>query len=190
VRINLQLPARYFLFVGRLVKEKGVHELLQSYAKLDRSTREQIGLVFVGDGASRKELEQQAASVAPGTIRFSGFAQREQLPAYYALADMAILPTYSDTWGLVVNEAMACGLPIIVSRPAGCALDLITDGWNGLVVPAQEVSALSSAMQSLASQPELRARMAANSRKRLVGYSPAAWANAIGEMLQTLGATH
>ena len=70
-------------------------------------------------------------------IRFAGFAQREQLAIYYALAEMLILPTYTDTWGLVVNEAMACGLPVIVSRAAGCAADLVTENWNGLLVPAE-----------------------------------------------------
>jgi glycosyltransferase involved in cell wall biosynthesis len=102
-RRELGLPSRYFLFVGRLVREKGVFELLSAYAKLDAQIRQQIGLVFVGDGPSRRQLEEQAASISPGAIRFAGFAQREQLATYYALAEMLVLPTYTDTWGLVVN---------------------------------------------------------------------------------------
>ncbi len=162
-RSELALPQRYFLFVGRLVREKGVFELLSAYAKLDESIRRQVGLVFVGDGASRQQLEEQAASISPGAIRFAGFAQREQLATYYALAEMLILPTYTDTWGLVVNEAMACGLPVILSRVAGCAADLVRENWNGLLVSPRDVSSLTSAMRSLASQPELCATMGANS---------------------------
>ena len=65
--------------MGRLVREKGVFELLSAYAKLSEQTRRQVGLVFAGDGAARGELEEQAASILPGVIRFAGFAHREQL---------------------------------------------------------------------------------------------------------------
>jgi glycosyltransferase involved in cell wall biosynthesis len=181
-RARLGLPNRYFLFTGRLVKEKGVFDLLSAYDRLDSTIREQIGLVFVGDGSCRKQLEDRAATVSQetkGTIKFAGFAQREQLAEYYALADVMILPTYSDPWGLVVNEAMACGLPVIVSRAAGAAADLVKDNWNGWLVPTGDVTALTAAMQSIASQPELRATMGANSFEHVMNYSPDAWAQQI-----------
>ena len=181
-RVRLGLPNRYFLFTGRLVKEKGVFDLLSAYDRLVNSFREQIGLVFVGDGPCRKQLESQAATVSQqtkATIKFAGFAQREQLAEYYALADVMILPTYTDTWGLVINEAMACGLPVIVSRAAGAAGDLVRDTWNGWLVPAGDVPALTAAMQSIASQPELRATMGANSLKHVMNFSPNAWAQQI-----------
>ncbi len=189
-RTELSLPSRYFLFVGRLVREKGVFELLAAYAKLDRTVREQIGLVFVGDGASRGELEQQASSITPGTIRFVGFAQREQLPIYYALSELLILPTYSDTWGLVVNEAMACGLPVVLSQAAGCADDLVTEGWNGHLVPAEDVDALAAAMNRLASQPSLCAEMGIRSLKRIAEYSPVNWSKGIVKMVNAVGDGH
>ena len=161
-RRELALPTRYFLFAGRLVREKGVFELLSAYAKLDEPVRQQVGLVFAGDGACRQELEEQAASISPGVVRFAGFAHREQLAKYYALAEMLILPTYTDTWGLVVNEAMACGLPVILSRAAGCSADLVRENWNGLLIPPKDVPSLPP-MESLASQPDVCARMGANS---------------------------
>ena len=154
-RQELNLPDRYFLFAGRLVREKGVFELLSAYAKLNEQVRQQVGLVFAGDGACRQELEERAASISPGVVRFAGFAHREQLAKYYALAEMLILPTYSDTWGLVVNEAMACGLPVVLSRAAGCSADLVRENWNGLLIPPKEVSPLAAAMESLASQPDV-----------------------------------
>jgi glycosyltransferase involved in cell wall biosynthesis len=185
LRQTLQLPARYILFVGRLVREKGVFELLSAYAKLDDSIRQQVGMVFVGDGASGDRLQREAASICPGMVRFPGFAQREQLPAYYALAEMLVLPTYTDTWALVVNEAMACGLPVVLTRTAGCAPDLITENWNGLLVPPRDVLALTRAMNQLLSQRDVRAIMADNSEKRILEYSPEIWATGIAEMMGT-----
>lgn len=187
-RAELGLPSRYFLYLGRLVAEKGVFDLLAAYAKLDELRREQIGLVYVGDGVSRRQLEERAASVSPGTIRFAGFVQRNPLATYYALAEMLILPTYSDTWGLVVNEAMACGLPVLVSRVAGCAADLVTENWNGLLILPGDVPTLSSAMESLAGSSKLCASMGANSAQLISRYSPAAWALGISQAIQTSGA--
>jgi glycosyltransferase involved in cell wall biosynthesis len=186
-RSELGLPGRYAVFTGRLVREKGVFELLTAYAKLEASLRQQVGLVFVGDGPSRQHLEKQAASISPGSIRFAGFAQREQLAAYYALAEMLILPTYTDTWGLVVNEAMACGLPVILSGAAGCAADLVKENWNGLLVPPRDVPALTAAMRSLASRPELRALMGFNSAQYISRYSPEDWCLGITRMIEAMG---
>ena len=138
-RSELSLPERCFLFVGRLVREKGVLDLIAAYAKLDAATRRKVGLVFVGEGKARHELEAQALSISPGVVRFAGFVHREQLAAYYALAEALILPTHTDTWGLVVNEAMACSLPVVVSRVAGCTTDLIREQWNGMLVSAGDV---------------------------------------------------
>jgi glycosyltransferase involved in cell wall biosynthesis len=186
----LDLPSRYILFVGRLVQEKGVFELLRAYATLDQSLRRQIGLVFVGDGPCRPELLKRASAVTDGAIRFPGFVQREQLPAYYALAEMFVLPTYTDTWGLVVNEAMACGLPVIVSRVAGCASDLIRENWNGLLAEPKDISSLSSAVANLATQPDLCASMGAHARQHIAQYSPGAWSMAIADALKVITGTH
>ncbi len=185
-RTALGLPGRYFLFAGRMVREKGVFELLSAYAKLEASMRQEIGLVFVGDGVCRGQLEEQALGISPGVIIFPGFAQREQLPVYYALAEMLVLPTYTDTWGLVVNEAMACGLPVILSQAAGCATDLVTENWNGRMVPPRDVSSLTGVMRNLASQPTLCAAMGANSRKRISDYSPEAWSLGISRMVESV----
>ena len=120
-----------------------------AYAKLDEAIAAAGRLGICGRWHARAELEAQAASISPGVVRFAGFAHREQLAAYYALAEMLILPTYSDTWGLVVNEAMACGLPVIVSDVAGCAADLVTENWNGLLIPPRDASSLAAAMAEI-----------------------------------------
>jgi glycosyltransferase involved in cell wall biosynthesis len=171
-RVQLNLPSRFILFTGRLVPEKGVFDLLQAYAKLESAVRSEVGLVFAGDGIAREELTQQAKRIGPGIICFPGFAQREDLARLYALAEALVLPTHSDTWGLVVNEAMACGLPIIVSSVAGCSSDLVEDGWNGYVVPPRDPWKLSLAIGSMLRQPELQQRMCAHSAERIRNYSP------------------
>jgi glycosyltransferase involved in cell wall biosynthesis len=186
-RVELGLPDRYFLFAGRLVREKGVFELLAAYAKLDESLREKIGLVFVGDSPNRQSLEDQARSISPGIVRFAGFAQREQLAIYYALAEMLVLPTYTDTWGLVVNEAMACGLPVILSQAAGCGAELVTENWNGRIIAPRDVSSLSFAMGDMAREPEGCAVMGANSRRRISGYSAQEWSKGIERMMDAAG---
>jgi 1,2-diacylglycerol 3-alpha-glucosyltransferase len=178
-RARLKLPQRFILSVGRLVAEKGVFDLLEAYAKLESRVRSEVGLVFAGDGVSKKELEEQAKRITPGTVCFPGFAQREDLAGYYALAEFLVLPTHSDPWGLVVNEAMACGLPIIVSSVAGCVADLVEDGWNGYVVPPRDMEKLSVAINSLVLQPDLKREMSAHSLERIRDYSPEACARGL-----------
>jgi glycosyltransferase involved in cell wall biosynthesis len=180
-RRTLDVPARFALFVGRLVREKGVFDLLRAYAQLAPSLREELGLVFVGDGTSRQQLERQAAEIYPGRIQFTGFLQREDLAAYYALAELFVLPTHSDPWGLVVNEAMACSLPVICSDAAGCGADLVEDGWNGLIFPAHDVAALGCALVTLAHEPALRGAMGKRSQERILRNSPGACASGIAQ---------
>jgi len=179
IREKLKLPSRFILFVGRLVLEKGVFDLLEAYAKLESGLRSEVGLVFAGDGVSREELVQRAKAISPGVVCFPGFAQREDLATLYALAEALVLPTHSDTWGLVVNEAMACGLPIIVSSVAGCSSDLVEDGWNGYVVPPRDPVKLSVAIVSLVGQLELGKKMSARSLERIRNYSPQACADGL-----------
>jgi glycosyltransferase involved in cell wall biosynthesis len=178
-REKLKLPSRFILFVGRLIPEKGVFDLLEAYAKLESGLRSEVGLVFAGDGVSREELSQHAKRISPGVVCFPGFAQREDLAGLYALAETLVLPTHSDPWGLVVNEAMACGLPIIVSSVAGCSADLVEDGCNGYVVPPRDSEKLSVAIDSLLRQPELKQRMSARSSDRIRNYSPEACADGL-----------
>jgi len=180
-REKFNLPSRFILFTGRLVPEKGPFDLLDAYAKLESSLRSEVGLVFAGDGVSRQELTETAKRISPGTVVFPGFAQRDDLAGLYALADALVLPTHSDPWGLVVNEAMACGLPIIVSNVAGCTADLVENGWNGYVVPPEDSEKLSFAMNSMLTNSELRQRMGAHSLERIRNYSPEACADGLAK---------
>jgi glycosyltransferase involved in cell wall biosynthesis len=175
-REKLGLPPRFILFVGRLVPEKGVFDLLDAYGRLEDSIRSEAGLVFAGDGTGRPELEQKAKRIRPGRICFPGFTHREDLAGLYALAETLVLPTHSDTWGLVVNEAMACGLPVVVSSAAGCSNDLVENQWNGYVVPPANSAALEVAIDSILRGSELRQSMRIHSSERIRNYSPEACA--------------
>ncbi len=175
-REALRLPPRFFLYAGRLIREKGIFDLLQAYGALQPELRNNVGLVFVGDGPERSALLQHAAATSPGSIHIVGFAQREELAAYYALADVFVFPTHTDPWGLVVNEAMACGLPVIASQAAGCVVDLVANGRNGRIVSVGNVQELACAMADLALDAGLRALMGRRSRERIEQYSPEAWA--------------
>jgi len=175
MRRQFGLPEHYFVCVSRLVFAKGVFDLLDAYSNLAPDLRARSELIFVGDGVEQSDLEARAAAITPGRVQFTGFAHREQLPVYYALADALVFPTHSDTWGLVVNEAMACGIPIVVSDAAGCVPDLLEDGWNGYVVPKGAPEKLCEAMAKIACAPNLGA-MGAHSAQRIEQYSPAACA--------------
>ncbi len=177
----LNLPARFFLFAGRLVPQKGIFDLLEAYAMLPPALRHQVALVLVGDGPSRAEISRRAAAIKCGLVRIAAFAQREQLASYYALAETFVFPTHTDPWGLVVNEAAACGLPIIASDAAGCVPDLLEDHRNGRVIPAHDIAQLAMAMEELASDAQLRAVMGQRSRDRVHQYSPQACAAGVAE---------
>lgn len=178
VRARLGLPARYFLYVGRLVRSKGVLDLIDAYGCLSEKLRSEVGLVIVGDGPLRAELESRGRLIFPGTVHFPGFVHRDELASYYALADCLVFPTHSDPWGLVVNEAMACGSPIICSEVAGCAADLTP---NGRTVAPKDVPQLTRAMRELAESPDLRQQMSARGRETIQRYSPTACAAGIAQ---------
>jgi glycosyltransferase involved in cell wall biosynthesis len=187
-RQRFQLPNRFFLYVGRLVEEKGVFDLLAAYGNLAQELRSEIGMVFVGNGRAKSALTAQAARMGCAMVKFAGFVQKEELPCYYALAEACILPTYTDTWGLVVNEAMACGLPVIVTSAAGCAQDLVEENWNGLLVRSRRPDELAAALEMIANNPELRWSMGQRSRERIMQYSPQSCAGGIAEAALSFGA--
>jgi glycosyltransferase involved in cell wall biosynthesis len=181
LRAQLGLPARYFLNVGRLIEVKGVFDLLEAYAKLDGQLRANVSLVFVGDGVAKPELVARARQIAPGHVDFRGFLQRDDLPAVYALAEALVFPTHTDPWGLVVNEAMASGLPVIATDVAGCTPDLVLDSVTGWVVPAKDPARLAEALSRLATHPEQAAHMGCQAARKIQDHSPEACARGIAD---------
>tara|TARA_B100000686_G_C16761340_1_gene958889 strand:- start:393 stop:1487 length:1095 start_codon:yes stop_codon:yes gene_type:complete len=127
------------LYVGKLTRRKRLDVLIKAFFEAEWAS-EKPALVFVGEG----ELKEQLIKNAP-RAKFPGFVNQSQLPAYYALADVFVLPSEREPWGLVVNEAMACGTPVVVSNQVGCASDLV-DGRSGLVVEVGNYKDLAEAL--------------------------------------------
>jgi len=159
-RADLKLPERYFLYVGRLAEEKNVGALIRAMAQLRRRGSER-SLVIVGDGPLRRHLEDQAwRADLHGSVLFAGHKSTAEILPYYAFADCFVLPSSREPWGLVVNEAMAAGLPVVVSNRCGCAGDLVEHGNNGFVFSTEDeltdslwkVSQLSSRQRELMGQ--------------------------------------
>jgi glycosyltransferase involved in cell wall biosynthesis len=129
-------------------------------------------LVIVGDGELRRALESQAERTGlSDSIRFCGFKNQSELPRYFELSTVFVLPSRHEPWGLIVNEAMNAGRPCIVSDEVGCQPDLITDGVEGCVFPAGDIPALALALRKVLQNEESAARMGRNALTRIVGWS-------------------
>jgi glycosyltransferase involved in cell wall biosynthesis len=169
---------RVVLFVGRMVAVKGVDVLLEAFA---RGAPSDVHLVLAGDGPKRREWEAWAAERLAGRAHFVGGVRLEALAPYYLLADLFVLPSVSEVWGLVLNEAGLAGLPVIASDRCGAAEDLVRNGENGFVFPAGDVSALARALADALESPERTRTMGDASRRRVARCSPAGVAAALAE---------
>ncbi|MGA9407678.1 MAG: glycosyltransferase, partial [Bacteroidota bacterium] len=158
IRARLRLPEKYFLFVGRLLPIKGTATLLKAYQRYRKNaSNDAWALVFVGDGQEGRKIENESDQ-CPG-IYAVGTKTSEELCLYYGLASALVMPSDTETWGLVVNEAMASGLPVIVSKGCGCATSLVQDGKNGWTFGVRDADMLAGLMKqcSSLSQQELEA---------------------------------
>jgi glycosyltransferase involved in cell wall biosynthesis len=226
VRGRYELPERFFLNLGRFVAKKNLGTLIRAYREfLSASSIRQTHLVMVGSGEEGATLQSlchelnlpvydksavpgpvstlaaqhaQVKTSAPG-VHFYGFRQVQENPIFYALADAFILPSLYEEWGLVVNEAMACGLPVVVSQTAGCAEDLLEPGapsgtshgslpgmngpasgprlcQNGFLFNPESPADLAQALAVLDASPELRRVMGKASGRIVESFSCAAFA--------------
>ena len=171
IREEKRLPADYFLFVGRFLPRKGLETLFAAYDQYRAAATETPwGLVLVGDGPHLEAVHGMAAGI-PG-VQLAGVARGEELCRYYALARALIVPSVLDPWGLVVNEGMAAGLPVLVSSGCGAARTLVREGENGWTFGPDRVDCLARLMRRLARLPEReRARMGARSREMIADWS-------------------
>jgi glycosyltransferase involved in cell wall biosynthesis len=170
--------AKLVLFAGKLVPRKRPLDVIRALA-LAAAQGCRAEAVFVGAGELEDNLRREAASSGvPAT--FHGFQNQSRMPSIYAAADLLVLPSdHQETWGLVVNEAMVCGIPAVVSDMVGCGPDLIEAGRTGAVFPVGDIAALAEAVRStLALEPSSVRRYLSN---KMAAYSPAAAARGIIE---------
>ena len=178
-REALNLPPAYFLASCRFLPKKNLVGLLQAYASYrTRAGTEYFKLVLLGDGPLRARVLQEQEQLALGEdLILPGFVQYKQLPAYYALAIAFVHASTIEPWGLVVNEAMACGLPVLISNRCGCAGDLVRDGHNGYSFDPDATEELTDKLLAIAKlSREQRLAMGEASSALIASYSPATFA--------------
>lgn len=154
------------LFSGKLVPHKRPQDILTILRDLQQDFPS-LGAVFAGDGVLRESLLKETEQEKVANVFFLGFKNQTELPEVYACTDVLVLPSSSEPKGLVVNEAMACGLPVIVSDRTGVwgPGDIVRDGENGFVYPCGNVDALARAVRKLVTDPDLRQRMGKRSQE-------------------------
>jgi len=183
-RKELDLAQNYFLYVGRLAPEKNLSTLIRAFAAY-RKLGGAWSLVLVGDGPDRDDLIRQSQSLGVDReIRFTGLKTTKKTIPYYAFAGCFVLPSIREPWGLVVNEAMASGLPVIVSARCGCAEDLVRPGENGYLFDPTQDGELTNRMFSIsAATPTVLDAMRQKSRELIAEFSPQSWAAEVARLV-------
>lgn len=198
------LPARFFLNLGRFVPKKNLGLIVQAYGMAVRQNPEtNIALVFVGEGSEEgrlrtmtKELglrvrngaEEKANAAAGPEVVFYPFQQVDKTPLFFSRCEAFILPSLYEEWGLVVNEAMACGAPVLVSENVGCAKDLLVPDKNGFTFDPQDAASLLCLLQRFIDDPLLSRRLGAHGREHIAAWGPDRFASgAISAMASAEG---
>ena len=173
LRKKLRLPQKYFLSSFRFIEKKNPIRLLKAFARYRKEKPKGWKLVLLGDGPLRRPIEKEIETLGlEGDVALPGFKQYGELPSYYALASAFILPSTTEQWGLVVNEAMACGLPVLVSERCGCAMDLVGNGENGFVFNPFNEEELAGLMLKMSQGSIDLVRMGRQSLERIKDWAP------------------
>jgi len=182
-RLELKLPADFFLASARFVEKKNLERLLKAFAQY-RTSGGTWSLILLGDGPLRPALEQQRDALGlRDHVTMPGFRQYPELPAYYALAGAFIHASSVEPWGLVVNEAAASGLPLLVSNRCGCAPELVHDGVNGFTFDPTDVPSLAEKMTQIAAPEFDRAAFAAGGREIVAQWGPERFARGLAQAI-------
>ena len=177
------LPRPFLLVVARFIPKKNLATLLEGFNLFTRTAKgSELDLVLLGDGPLRPDLEQQVARLGLASrVHFPGFAQYDELPAWYAMASALVLPSTVEQWGLVVNEAMAAGLPVLVSHHCGCAEVLVEDGRNGWRFDPAEPAGIARCLSRFAALPDGGAAFGARSRELIAAWTPLRFAHELAQ---------
>lgn len=156
---------RNFIYVGRLAPEKNLLLLLKAFqsAQQEIAAAHDWGIILVGEGPDKDDLQQFVDHNKLENIRFTGGCAWHEVPTYLAASDVLVLPSKSEPWGLVVNEAMVCGMPVIVSEKCGCVPDLVQNQINGWIFNPESESSLGDTLKFFMLNPEKVAPMGAAS---------------------------
>lgn len=158
-----------FIFVGRLIKFKNIDNLLAAYKEINSSD---WGLIILGNGSEEDKLKKYIADNQLEGVCFIDGKQWFEIPEFMALADVFILPSFSEPWGLVVNEAMACGMPVLVSERCGSAADLVIENENGYTFDPFDIKEMASKMNEFVVKPEIIGQFGLKSKQIIQNFSP------------------
>jgi glycosyltransferase involved in cell wall biosynthesis len=162
----------FFLASGRMIERKDYKSMLEAYRQYRAASPAPWDLVILGDGELRSDIEQSIVEAGLEGVTLAGWQPNESLPAYYAAAGAFVHSAKVDQWGLVVNEAMAAGLPVIVSDGSGCVEDLVEGQGVGFSFPAGDVNRLAELMGLLAGDEAARTTMSIRSREVIGEWTP------------------
>ena len=165
--------------VGQFIHRKGFDVLINAWAKCDK----EYALYILGAEPTKEYLNIKE-KLNLGNVHFEGFKAKEELKYYYQAADLFVFPTREDIWGLVVNEAMANGLPVITTDKCVAGLELIKDGENGYIVPTENPDELAKRINELLSDDWLMEKMAKNNLQRIRKYTVENMAKAHASILK------
>lgn len=186
LRAKLGLKGTTFIYVGRLWWGKGLRFLIDAFAELQEGCGEQLSLMLVGDGEEEDSLKALCRERGVENVKFVGFKQKADLPKYYCASDVFVFPTLGDPYGLVVDEAMACSLPVVSTTAAGEIRGRVIDGHNGYLVPPEDTESLSRAMRTLAENESLRQEMGQRSAAMIADHTPEKWAEEFERIVSVL----
>ncbi len=158
-----------FIYVGRLAKEKNLILMIHAFINIINSVGTNLKLKLVGAGPQKEELELLAKEYPQ--ISFEGSKAWYEIPSDLAKSDVLILPSISEPWGLVVNEAMVCGMPVIVSKKCGCVPDLVQNNINGFSFEPLDQNELENAMRFFIQEPNAIRRMGQASEEIITPFS-------------------
>lgn len=190
--LNLEPMRPVILFASKLLARKRCIDLVEAYlelcARFKARGSEAPYLVIVGDGEQRSSIEARLRSAPEDArrVRMTGFRNQSELPRYYDLCDVFVLPSVHEPWGLVVNEVMNAGRAVVVSDEVGCQPDLVSSD-NGCVFPAGNTRALADAMEQVLADPERCRNMGSNSLRRIRNLSFDVDAEALMHAFQAVG---
>lgn len=171
--LRMEAGRSVILFASKLQTRKHADHLLEAYRRLcaNMQPSKQPYLLFVGDGEERPRLESLVHEQSLAGVRFAGFRNQSELPRFFDLASVFVLPSRHEPWGLIVNEAMSAGCAVIVSDDVGAHADLITNGVEGFVYPFGDISALTGSLVRLLHDPATAAAMGEAARHRIATWS-------------------
>jgi glycosyltransferase involved in cell wall biosynthesis len=171
--LGIEFGQPVILYASKFEPRKRPGDLLLAYEKVIARSEARLKpqLVFLGDGELRPSLEAEVRKNRLTGVKFLGFRNQSELPKFYALCDVFVLPSTGEPWGLVVNEVMATGKPVVVSDQVGCGRDLVRGGTNGFVYPVGDVDALATSLIRVLGNREEAARMGQASREIMAKWS-------------------